>query len=209
MTEQTRRRWALLEDWPALASAGWLPPGEDCPAVADLREAHERVLAAAAQASGAAAELVRLRKDELEAVRAAEEQRLLLGKDIEVPELTVTDAQIAEARTKAEAARDALQTFARRAIEQARDREPEIVGALNEARQEAAAKREQAQTLLREADALEVTPMRVSLWLDRITGRSKLGHYPYEDMAAPPPPEPLDLEAALAGGTFTEVEVNA
>lgn len=209
MIEQAQRRWPFLESSPAVTQAGWLPPAEDAPALADLREAHLRVLAAAAEASAVAGELVRQREAELEAVRAAEEDALLLGKAADLPPVTVTDAQIAEARAKAEAARDALQTFAKRAVEEVSELEPEIMAALDEARREAAAKREQAQALLAEADRLEMTPKRMGFWLARVTGRSALGHYEYALMEAPAPPEPFDMEAALAGGTFTEVEVNA
>lgn len=209
MTEHEVRRWAFLEDSPAVTRVGWLPPAEDAPALADLREAHLRVLAAVAETSAGAGELVRQREADLEAVRAAEEDALLLGKAVELPPITVTETQIAEARAKAEAARDALQTFARRAVQEVAEREPEVMAALDEARQQAAAKREQAQTLLAEADRLEMTPKRMSFWLARATGRSALGHYEYALMDAPAPPEPFDMEAALAGGTFTEVEINA
>ena len=41
------------------------------------------------------------------------------------------------------------------------------------------------------------------------TGRSALGQLPYSQLAAPPRPEPLDMEAALAGGSFTEVMTDA
>jgi hypothetical protein len=209
VTEQNQRRWRLLEDWPALSSAGWLPPAEDVPALADLRETHLRILAAEAETSAAAGALARTRKAELEAVRAAGEEALLSGKAVDVPSLTVTDAEMAEARAKAEAARDALQTFVMRAAEEAAELAPEITEGLRGAYGEAAAKRAEAQALLAEADDLEKTPRRVSLWLQRITGQSKLGHFPYDQMVAPAPPEPLDMEAALAGGTFTEVEVLA
>jgi hypothetical protein len=196
-----------LEDNRAVTDAGWLPPAEDCPALADLREAHERVLAAAAEASKTAADLHRQRNAELEALRAAEEEALFSGKDTKTPDVTVTEDEIAEARVKAEAARDALQRWVRQAIEQVREREGEIVAALEETALAAIAKRVEAQRLLAEADAMERTPQRLQLWLARINGQSKLGHFPYSQLAAPAPPEPLDLEAALAGGDRTEVEV--
>jgi hypothetical protein len=203
------RRWPFLEDNRALTFPGWLPPADECPALADLREAHERILAATAEASRAATEVQRKQEAELEAVRAAEEEALFSGKPAEVLTVTVGDQEVAEASERAHAARDALQRFVQHAVEQVREREPEIVAALDGSREEAAAKRAEAQRLLAEADELERTPQRISLWLDRVTGRSNLGHFPYSEMAAPAPPEPVDLEAALAGGSFTEVEVNA
>lgn len=209
MAEQGQRRWMFLEDNRALTDEGWLPPAEDCPALADLREAHLRILAATADAWHMAAELRSKRDAELEAVRAAEEQAMFSGKTGKTPAVTVTEDEIAEARVKAEAARDALQSFVRQAVEQVRELSEEIVVALDERYQEAATKRAQAEALLAEADELERTPQRVSLWLDRISGESKLGHYPYSQVAAPPKPEPFDMEAALAGGSLTEVEVNA
>jgi DNA primase len=209
VTNQDRRRWRLLEGEPALTRPGWLPPAEDCPALADLREAHERVLAATAEASRAALDLRRQQEAELEAVRSAEEEALFSGKLAEVPTVTVGDQEVTEAGERAQAARDALQRFVQHAVEQVREREPEIVAALDEARTEAATKRAEARRLQAEADELERTPKRITLWLDRTCGRSHLGHFPYEELAAPASPEPLDLEAALAGGDYTEVMTNA
>lgn len=208
MSEQDRRRWAFLEDWPPVVHPGWLPPAEDAPALADLREAHLRILAAAKEASAASVALAKRRETELEAVRAAEEHALLHGEAAKTAKVTVTDADLAEARTKAEAARDALQTFVKQTISTICEREPEVMAALEEARQAAAAKRAEAQALLAEAEHLEESPKRMTLWMDRVTGRSHLGQYEYALMPVPPAPEPLDLEAALGGGTFTEV-VNA
>jgi hypothetical protein len=167
------------------------------------------VLRAAAEASGAAGDLQRKRKAELEAVRSAEEEALFSGKPTDPPPVTVTEGEIAQAGARAQAARDALQRFVRGAIETIQEREPDIVSALEETRREAAAKRAEARALHAEADQLEVTPKRLTLWLARINGESKLGHFPYAEMAPPPPPEPLDMKAALAGGSSTEVEVNA
>src|SRR5690348_11990778 len=121
MAEQvTGRRWSYLEDNRALTDAGWLPPAEDCHALADLREAHERVLAASTEAGKAASALSQRREAELEAVRAAEEEALFSGKEVELPKVTVTKAEIDEARMKAQAARDALQRFVRQAVEHVR-----------------------------------------------------------------------------------------
>ena len=49
VTEQQQRRWRFLEDNRALTFPGWLPPADDVPALADLREAHERILAQRAE----------------------------------------------------------------------------------------------------------------------------------------------------------------
>ncbi len=209
MPTEDRRRWRLLEDEPAVTRPGWLPPAEDCPALADLHEGHVRVLAATAEALRAAADVSRRQEAELDAVRAAEEEALFSGQPGEIPSVTVGDQEITEARERAHAARDALQRFVHHAVEQVREREPEILSALEETREQAAAKRAEARRLLAEADELEKTPQRVALWLDRICGRSHLGHFPYDDMAAPAPSEALDLEAAIAGTGYTEVEVHA
>lgn len=209
MTENQQRRWPFLEDNRALTMEGWLPPAEDCPALADLREAHLRVLAAAAEVSAAAADLERQQKVQLEAVRDAHEQALFSGEPAEVPDVTVSDQEIIEARERARAGRDALQRFVKQAIEQVFEAAPEITAALDETRREAAAKRAEATALLDAADRLEATPKRVERWLARIDGTSKLGHYPYAQIEVPAPPEPFDMEAALAGGSITEVEVNA
>src|SRR2546423_7679345 len=209
MTEQPRR-WRFLEDNRALTFPGWLPPAEDCPALAELREAHERVLAAAAEAWTAAAALGSKREAELEAARAAEEEAMFTGKNVAVPKVTVTEAEITQARVKAQAARDALQRFVRQAVEEVREREPEILEELDGARQQAAAKRAKAQKLLAEADALEQKPKRIQLWLARYNGTSHLGPFPYSETVAPPPPEPFDMETALAsGGSPQEVTVLA
>jgi hypothetical protein len=203
------RRWRLLEDEPALVSPEWLPPAEECEQLADLRAEHERLLAVNNEAQDAVADLYHERNTQLEAQRAAQEQAFLTGAHVDVPELTVTGDELAEAGARAEAARDALQAFVGRAVETIREREPEIVDVLTDVLQQAEAKRARAQELLAEADAMEAKPWRLSRWLDRVAGRSALGHVPYSELAAPPPPEPLDMEAALAGGGFTEVEVTA
>lgn len=209
MTDQ-QRRWRFLEDHRAVTFPGWLPPADDCPALADLREAHERVLAAAAEAWHAAAELRHQRETELEAVRAAEEQAMFAGEPADLPDLTVSEEEIAVASRSAEAARDAFQRFALNAIEQLREREQQILEELDGARQQAATKRAEAQKLLAEADALEQTPKRVELWLARYNGTSHLGPFPYSETVAPPPSQPFDMEAVLAsGGSPQEVTVLA
>jgi hypothetical protein len=205
MSEQ-HRRWPFLEDNLVLTKEDWLPPAEDCPRLSDLREAHLRILTATREANRAAGDLRRKQEAELEAVRAAEEEALFTGKTATVPEVTVSDAEIIEAREKAEAARDALQRFARHAVAQIQERAPEIVASLDEARAEAVAKRLEAQALLTEADALEATPKRLRRWLDRVTGESKLAHVPYEGMPVPANRKSLgDLERVLVssatGGT--------
>jgi hypothetical protein len=198
-----------LEDEPAVSSPGWLPSAEDCPELADVRADHERVLAATTEAILEVGDLHSKRNAELEAIRAAHEQAFFRGTNADVPELTVTEDEIAQAGARADAARDALQAFVRQAVATVCEREPEIVSGLDDARAEAEAKRAKAQELLAEADAMEEAPWRLTQWLDRATGRSHLGHFPYEQIEVPPPPEALDMEAALAGGGITEVMVNA
>jgi hypothetical protein len=210
VTEQQHRRWTFLEDNRALTMPGWLPPAEDCPALADLREAHLRVLAAAAEASRAAADLQRQQEEQLEAVRASQEEALFSGKPGKVPEVSVSDAEVIEARERAQAARDALQRFVKQAVSQVRELRPEIMAQVDASWQVAATKRAEAQALLAEAARLEQTPKRIELWLARIDGTSVLGHYAYDQLEAPPEVEPFDMELALAGNAnITEVEVNA
>jgi hypothetical protein len=205
----TERRWRFLENDPALSSPGWLPTADECPELADLRAAHERLLAANTEALRAAGDLRRKRDAELEAQREAHEQAFLGKSDDAAPELTVTEDEMAEAQTRAEAARDALQAFAYAAVATICEREPDVLASGAKASHEAEAKRAEARALLAEADRLEAAPKRMRLWLDRVTGRSHLGLFPFDEVVAPPPPEPLDLEAALGGVGFTEVMTNA
>lgn len=208
METEERRRWRFLEDFPAVSLPGWLPPAADCPELGDLRAEHERILAEGIEASHAAAELRRKHEAELEAVRAAHEQAFLSGTNVKVPKVTVTDTQLAQASAQVMAARDALQKFAIGAIETVRERESEVLAAHQEAHHQARIKRAEARVLIAEANRLEETPRRIGLWMDRICNRSNLGHFPYDQLEAPPAREPATLDSVLAGGTG-EVLVNA
>ena len=58
-------------------------------------------------------------------------------------------------------------------------------------------KREEARRILAEADGQVAETERMRLWLDRESGRSALGHFPFEQMALPAS-EPDLVHAASA-----------
>jgi hypothetical protein len=202
------RRYQFLEDNPAAADGGLFPPEEECPQLADLRAEHERLTVAVGDELKAAGELRRRRDDETEARRAAHEAEFLDGDLSSLPEYTVDEEDVADATVRAEAARDALQSFVRGAVAEVTERAPELLDRLDEVVRAADAKRAEAQAILAEADRLEGETKKMRRWLARMTGDSALGLYPFEQLDVPLPPAPLDLEAVLAGGSPTEVEIN-
>src|SRR4051812_31840720 len=109
-------RYRLLFENPALVRRGWLPSADDVPELADLREEHTRLLDARAQASADASALAQQREAEEEARRAAQESEFLGQAKVELPPITTTDDELVDARVRAQAAQDALQTFVRSAI---------------------------------------------------------------------------------------------
>jgi hypothetical protein len=172
------RRYRFLEDNPGVVRQGWLPPASEVPELADLRADHDRLLDAVAQTGREVAALNRQRAEEVEVRRAAQERSFLGGEGTEeLPALTVTDGEVAEAMIRAEAAKDALQSFVQIAVARVTEREPQLVGQLDEVARAAAVKRAEAERMLAEAQELELSTRKLGNWLARTTGRSALGHF--------------------------------
>ena len=180
-------RYKFLEDNPAVEQRGWLPPADEVPELGDLRADHDRLLDAVAETARESGDLQRKRRAELEAQRAAHEAAFLGQTTEPVPALTVTEDELAQATARADAARDALQTFAQTAIEACAERESVLLDQLDETVREAEAKRAEAERIMAEAAAMEASTRRTRQWLGRATGRSPLGQFPYEQMEAPEP----------------------
>jgi hypothetical protein len=204
------RRWRFLEDEPAVTNPGWIPPEGDCPELADLRAEHQRLLNGFAEANQA---LFQLRQQaEADAVKRSDALRaaILAGGDPKTasfPKSKITEAQLAEAVQRTEIARDALQQFVERAVEQIGERSGQIHKGLAERLQDAEAKRTEARALLREAERLSAEPRRMLDWLARSTGESPLGLFPFSDMAVPVPvPVPAMFEE-IAGLASTSNEI--
>jgi hypothetical protein len=203
------KRWTLLENNTALLSPGWLPPGGDWPELADLRAEHERLLVASVEASRAVAEVKRRHEAEDEQRGEAIKQAVLAGEDPAATNGTAADersAERAEAMLRYEAATDALVEFLAKAIAQIKEQASELYAALESRRAEAEAKRQEAQRLLAEAEQLVVGVERKQHWLDRISGQSALGHFPYEQMTVPTPPRQPEWAQVMGGAQTMEVE---
>jgi len=97
--------------------------------------------------------------------------------------------EIADAQLRAEAAYDALVTFLTEAMAEIQHRAPEWYELLESRWDEAKAKREEAERLVAEANQLISEAERMRNWLDRETGVSALGHYPFAQMGIPALPE--------------------
>lgn len=183
------RRYRFLEDNPGVMRQGWLPPASEVPELADLRADHDRLIDAVAQTRKDAMALSHQRTAEVEARRAAQERSFLGGSESseELPGLTVSDHEIAEAIIRTEAAKDALQTFVQSAVAEVVRREPQLVEQLDEVTRAAAVKRVEAERMLAEAQELELSTRKLGNWLGRTTGRSALGHFPWEELPSPVP----------------------
>jgi hypothetical protein len=194
------KRWLLLENNTALSDPGWLPPPEAWPELAELRAEHERLLTVARQEAGKLSKL-RKQQEDAEAARGeAMKAAFLAGNDPDAEKnrkaQTRLELDIAEARLRVEAATDALVAFLTEAIAEVERRAPEFYATLDSRRAEAEVKRKAAQRLLEEADAVVGEADRMRGWLDRESGKSALGHYPYEQMPVPDPAYTSDSEAA-------------
>jgi hypothetical protein len=200
-TEVDYTRYQFLHENPAVTRQSWLPPKDEVPELADLRETHTRLLDASAKAQTEAMALTNRREVEEEARRAAEEAKFLNGKrgKTNLPDITVTDDEIVDAQMRAMAARDALQTFVRSAVNEIQqDLAPLLRKGFEEVDAEEDRKRaEAAAALLREADRLKLSTKRLDQWLARADGRSHLGLIAWGDLAVPiPVPVPTLEEMA-------------
>ena len=211
MVSEMQRRWAFLEDNPAVEQTGWLPTAEECPELADLREQHEHVLTTFADSLRAAGDLRRRAETETAAHADALKDAILAGRGTnsgDLPEVGVAEADVQQAVQRAQVARDALQQFARQATDAIRERAATIQARLDARLREADAMRQQARQLLIEADRIGAEPRRMRNWVERATGDSALGLYPYAEMAAPlPTPVPAIFEEIAGLPTPTVVEV--
>jgi hypothetical protein len=202
------RRWRFLEDEPAVSYAGFFPPADNYPELAHLRAEHERLLAAVSDAQAHASELHRRASAEQDARADAMRDAVLSGGkpgDAELAARTVTDEQIAEAHLAADAAREALQTFAQHAVAEVVELAPQMHAELDARVLAAEEKREQARRLLAEAERDAAEPKRMRNWLDRCTGESTLGLYPFEEMGLPLPVPVPPLFERVAGLRPAEV----
>ncbi len=210
ISQDSGARWRFLVDNPALKSAHWLPPAADVPELADLRAEHERLRALEAETVADFMALQAQRDREEEARRAAQEQEFLgRKKKGELPPITVGDEQLLDAKVRAEAAKDAIQTFARGAIGQIRERADGLREGLEKIEAEAAAKEQEAEVLMAEADRLKLGTLRLRAWLERTIGKSPLGHIPWDELPAPVQPKDLTIaelhEAAVPAWGVVEL----
>jgi hypothetical protein len=185
LEDTTRHRF--LVDNPPLRASGWLPPAAEVPELAHLRSDHDRLLDAVAETQAVFGDVRRRRDDELEARRAGQERAFLGGETEVPPEVTTSEAEVAEAAERTLVARDALQAFTRSAITEVGRLEPTLLAQLKEVVDAANEKRALAARIAAEAEAMEASTRKLSVWLARATGRSPLGQISYEDLIAPGP----------------------
>lgn len=202
------KHWPVLENNRALLHPGWLPPEDVWPELGELREEHLRLLAAREQAVIEAVE-VQHRHEAEDADRSTEIKTALLdGDGLADAEGTPSDersADLTEARLRVEAATDALVEFLTMALAEVTERAPDWYARLDAHAAEVEAKREEARRLLAEADQNVGGVQRMRHWLDRESGKSPLGHYPFDQMPVPQPSHEPDLLQVLSGGATTEV----
>lgn len=196
------KQWLLLENHPALSDPGWMPPPEAWPELAELQAEHVRLLAVTREETAKLSKLHKQREDK-EAARGNTMKAAFLAGKSPMDEKgkraqTRLDLDIEEARLRAEAATDALATFLTEAIAEIEHRAPEWYATLDSRRADAEVKREAARRLLAEADAVVGEAHRMHSWLDRESGRSALGHFPYEQIGVLDPAQVEQVEAAAA-----------
>ena len=185
------KRWILLENNPALLQPGWLPPEGVCPELAAFRAEHERLLAAV-RAESAAAHEIRKRHELEEAERADRLTAAFLtnggdpGTDTRQTEQE-RYAELADAGLRVEAATDALVAFLGEALPQIRALTPDLYASVDGRWQEAEAQIAEARRAVAEAEQQAIELVRLRNWLDRESGVSALGHFPYDQMPAAVP----------------------
>jgi hypothetical protein len=202
------KRWLLLEENPALLRPDWMPPPEDWPEFADDRAEHVRLLAVRQQAWDEACALSARFQAEDEVRAQAVKTALVEGREPDEPETTPPaqrEDERREALLKWEQATDLFVEFLERLCAEIRQRGPELYAALEAENGDAEKMRQEALRLLAQADRQAGEGVRKRGWLDRGTGRSFGGYVPFAALGVPEPPEPIDFEAVLAGGSVTEV----
>lgn len=173
------------------SSIAWLPSdGPLGEAVADLRKMHvERCIRAhraLADAHAIEDEFTEEDRRHVEALRVA----VAAGKDTPADERTAEadrDARRQAARERLEAEILALADEVDRVVSELRAREDTIIDALTRELAPAAAKRVEAERLLREAERQEWTLFASARWLHTATDSRALGKQPFAATADPPP----------------------
>jgi hypothetical protein len=210
--ENDPARWRVLEDDRALTMPEWLPTEDVAPELAELREQHLRLLAAQKDAAKTGGDLRRAYEGEDERYQQALQSAATTGSDLgsvvnEATPPEVRTERLREADQRLAATNDALLAFCLRAVEEVKERAPELYSALAARVDAAEAKRDEARRLLEEADLAVRATMPLRNWLDRTTGRTTMvGHYPFGMMEIPPAPEQIDWAGVLGGGSVMEVE---
>jgi hypothetical protein len=202
------KRWLFLEENPALLLRDWMPPADEWPEFAEQRAEHESLLTQRQKAWDDACALAETFEAEDVAREQEVKEALREGREPDESQTTPPEQRAdarREALTKWEQATDLLVEFLERVCAEIRERGGELYGALDAEASAIEANRAEAQRLLAEADGLIGRIDRKRFWLDRGTGRSVLGYYPFEQLGIPMPPEPLDLDALMAGGAVVEV----
>jgi hypothetical protein len=181
------KQWLLLQNNPTLLRPDWLPPADVWPELAPMRREHERLLAQREQEIQTLREVER-RFEAEDAARSVELKASYLtgGEPSEDGRGTeeARNTELADARLRVEAATDALVTFLTEAISEIQGRASGWYSDLDRRRAEAEARCVEIRKLLAEAETQVVETRRLGNWLDRFSGRSALGHYPFEQMEA-------------------------
>ena len=192
----------------ALKSADWLPPADVWPELAELRAEHERLLAVVSQEGRAAWEIEKRYEEEDAARDEALREAFRTGKDAGADTREAEEERrtaLADALLAAGAAQDALIAFLREAMAEIQEKAPAWYELLESRRAEAQAKREEAERLVAEANRLVSEATRLRNWLDRETGVSALGHYPFAQMGIPALPEYEPAHLGVPGPVVDEL----
>jgi hypothetical protein len=160
MAEQARGR--------VFVEPGWLPPNDECPELAGLREEHERLLRVMSEKLSALNDLMRavddVEKQRFDAVRDA----ILAGDKEADVEFDVPSAdEITRARNDYDAATEALDVWVRGTLRTIANAAQAVESRLAERLAAAEAKRAEAVRLLEDATQLAARPMRLQAWFDR------------------------------------------
>jgi hypothetical protein len=183
----------------AYVDPGWLPPEDECPALAHLRRDHVRLLGTVQEKLAAQGDLHREQEEALRAREATLHAAFLTGDTPSLAEANASaEEELAAAAEEYRVACDALETFVRQAEDEIRTRAPEVRQSLHEMSLAAEAKRAEARRLLEEAERLAAAPRKLLNWLDRYTGKSYLGPIQWTALGVPAPEPMPELVQELA-----------
>ena len=194
----------FVDDAPALADAGWLPPGgAGWPELAELREQHHRLLARREEVYAERRTLEERFKAEDKARHEAATAAFLAEEPGELPDVRPPEQREAARKALSDRMRalnSALDEFARRAVALIEEHVSDWTGDLANRRERAAEQCREAERLLSAARAEEVAAARAEQWLLRNAGvheRTSFRTIPrmrfvtWESQEAyAPPPEP-------------------